>query len=92
MKRAARHAVIWIWVLAVLLIGGIGASSLTAIRVALGLAALGCAVLAVRALHRGRTGWVVGCGLAAAVLLCGVVFPRPTQPVWELLLELLDDL
>ncbi len=90
MSKKGLNAAIWIWVAAVLLIGGIGSGSATAMRVANGLGALGFALLSWRSLNRGHTVRLVIFALLAALMVLLTVMVRWSAPVYDLAAEILD--
>jgi hypothetical protein len=92
MTKKSRNAVIWVWVVVVLLVGGIGSSSATAMRVANGLGALGFGLLFVRALGKAQTVWMVLFALAALLFVLFTVMVSWTAPVYELANTIIDEM
>jgi hypothetical protein len=92
MSKKSRHTAMIVWAVVVVLIGGIGASSALAMRVANGLAALGCALLFVGALRRGRVAWMVVYGVLTAACIFFVVMVQYSAPVYDIVNDILDEM
>jgi hypothetical protein len=92
MSKKGLNAAIWVWIAVVLLIGGIGSGSATAMRVANGLGALGFGLLCWRSLNRGQTVRLAIFALLALLMVLLTVMVRWSAPVYELAAELIDAL